>query len=205
MKLYAERPLRATNQLLGDLLVLGWVVFWIWLATAVHDKVGALAGPGREAENAGNNLATSLHNAAGHVDDIPLAGDTLRRPFDDGAGAGRDFAQAAQSYQHAVAQLATFAAIAVAVIPIALLLAYWLPRRLAWIATASAARRLLGSAAGDDRALDLFALRALVNQPLSRLSSVADDPAQAWRAQDPVVLEALAELELAQLGLHARR
>ncbi|MGZ4639153.1 MAG: hypothetical protein ACXV2J_08860, partial [Actinomycetes bacterium] len=75
MKLYAERPLRATNQLLGDLLVLGWVVFWIWLATAVHDKVGALAGPGREAENAGNNLATSLHSAAGHVDDIPLAGD----------------------------------------------------------------------------------------------------------------------------------
>jgi hypothetical protein len=205
MKLYAERPWHATNQLLGDLLMLGWVIFWVWLATKVHDKVGDLAGPGRDAENAGDSLARSLRSAADRADDIPLAGDKLRAPFDEGAGAGQDFAAAAQSYQDAVAELAKFTAIAVAIIPVVMLLALWLPRRIRWIIAASAARRLLRSSAGDDRALDLFALRALVNQPLSKLSRITEDPAHAWRTQDPAALESLADLELAQLGLYPRR
>jgi hypothetical protein len=62
MKIYAERASRATNQLLGDLLALAGVMFWVWLATKVHDMVGDLAGPGRDAENAGNNLARSLRS-----------------------------------------------------------------------------------------------------------------------------------------------
>jgi hypothetical protein len=203
MKLYADRPLRATNQLLGDLLVVVWVIFWVWLARLVHEKVGDLAGPGRDAEDAGRNLARSLSDAARRVDDIPLAGDKLRQPFDDGASSGRDFASAAQSYQDAVANLAMFTAIAVAVIPIVVLLVSWLPRRISWISAASAAKRLLRAGGSDDRATDLFALRALVNQPLKALAKVTPDPAQAWRDQDPAVLDDLAELELAQLGLHA--
>lgn len=205
MKMYAERPWHATNQLLGDLLVLAWVIFWVWLATRVQDNVGDLAGPGRDAEDAGDNLARSLHSAASRVDDIPLAGDRLRSPFDEGAGAGRDFAAAAQSYQDAVADLARLTGIAVAIIPVVILLAIWLPRRIRWIIAASAAKRLLRSSADDGRALDLFALRALVNQPLAKLSRITQDPALAWREQDPVALESLAELELAQLGLYPRR
>jgi hypothetical protein len=205
MKIYADRPLRATNQLLGDLLVVLWVFLWVWLATKVHDKVGDLAGPGREAESAGNNLARSLRNAGNRVADIPLAGDRLRAPFDDGAGAGREFAAAAQSYQDTVADLARVTALAVALIPILILLVVWLPRRIRWIIATSAAKRLLRASADDDRALDLFALRALVHQPLTRLTNIADDPVEAWRTQDRVAVQNLAELELAQLGLYPRR
>jgi hypothetical protein len=204
MKFYADRPLHATNQVLGDLLVLAWVVLWVWLATVVHDKVEALAGPGRQAEDAGSSLARSLGSAADRVGDVPLAGDQLRGPLDDGAGAGRDFAAAARSYQDAVADLARFTALAVAIIPVLLVLVLWLPRRLAWIAAASAAKRLLGGRHGEP-SVDLFALRALVHQPLRALSKVTDDPAQAWRSQDRLLLEQLAELELADLGLRAPR
>jgi hypothetical protein len=118
---------------------------------------------------------------------------------------GRDFAAAPQSYQDAVADLARLTGIAVAIIPVVILLAIWLPRRIRWIIAASAAKRLLRSSAEDGRALDLFALRALVNQPLAQLSRITQDPALAWREQDPVALESLAELELAQLGLYPRR
>jgi hypothetical protein len=209
MKLYADRPLSATNKLLGDLLVVAWAVLWVWLATVVHGKVAALAGPGRDAEDAGRGLATSLGRAASRVDAVPLAGDRLRAPFDDAAGAGRDLAAAARSYQETVADLATFTALAVAVVPLLVVLALWLPRRVRWVVAASAAARLLAASAGDggaddDRAADLFALRALVRQPPSRLLRVSSDPAQAWRDRDAQVLVGLAELELRELGLHAR-
>jgi hypothetical protein len=205
MKIYADRPLRATNQLLGDELVVLWVVVWVWLATKVHDKVGDLAGPGREAESAGNNLARGLSDAGNRVADIPLAGDRLRAPFDEGAGAGRELAAAAQSYQDTVADLARVTALAVALIPILILLVVWLPHRIRWIVATSAATRLLRASPDDDRALDLFALRALVHQPLTRLTHIADDPVEAWRTQDRVALRNLAELELARLGLYPRR
>ncbi len=200
MKLYADRPLRATHQLLGDLLLLVWSVCWIWLAFQVHEKVAALAAPGRQAESAGNKLAGSLRGAGRSIDDLPVVGDQLRRPFDEGADSGRNLAAAARSYQESVADLARFTAIAVAVIPILLALAWWLPRRLSWVRAATSARRLLRSGAGE-RALDLFALRALVRQPLTSLDRLGGDPAQGWRHQDPGMLEDLAELELADLGL----
>ena len=86
-----------------------------------------------------------------NVGDVPFAGDALRAPFDEGSGAGRDLAEAAQSYQDAVADLALLAGVLIALAPIAIVLALWLPRRVSWIATASAAKRLLRGAATTAR------------------------------------------------------
>ena len=140
MKLYADRPIRTANQLLGDLLVLGWIALWVWAGVRLHDLVLGLAAPGEQAEKAGRTLQNSLGDAAGNVGDVPFAGDALRAPFDEGSGAGRDLAEAAQSYQDAVADLALLAGVLIALAPIAVVLALWLPRRISWIATASAAR-----------------------------------------------------------------
>src|SRR4051794_17815671 len=208
MKLYADRPLHATNQLLGDGLALAWRVFWTWLASKALERVAALGGPGAAADRAGPHLARTLGGAARRVDDIPLAGDTLRAPFDQGAGAGRDLASAARAYQDSVTDLARFATIATVVIPVLLVLVVWLPRRAAWIRAASAASRLLKDAGDSDRGTDLLALRALVHQPLTALAGtpgLGEDPAGGWRERDRATLEALADLELRGLGLRATR
>jgi hypothetical protein len=52
---------------------------------------------------------------------------------------------------------------------------------------------------------DLLALRALATQPLGRLTRVAPDVAEAWRRGDDATVDALAALELRQLGLRAGR
>ena len=57
MKLYADRPIRATNQVLGDLLVIGWIALWVWAGFRLHDLVLGLAAPGEQAEKAGRTLA----------------------------------------------------------------------------------------------------------------------------------------------------
>jgi hypothetical protein len=201
MKLYADRPIRTTNQLLGDLLVLGWIALWVWAGFRLHDLVLGLAAPGEQAEKAGRTLQNSLGDAAGNVGDVPFAGDALRSPFDEGSGAGRDLAEAAQSYQDAVADLAMLAGVLIALAPIAVVLALWLPRRLSWIATASAAKRLLRG--GGDHGEDLFALRGLARQPLERLARTGGsvDLMDGWRARDPDTVRALARLELDELGL----
>ena len=202
MKLYADRPVRATNQVLGDLLVLGWIALWVWAGLRLHDLVLGLAAPGEQAEEAGRSLQKSLGDAAGNVGDVPFAGDALRAPFDEGSGAGRDLAEAAQSYQDAVADLALLAGVLIALAPIAVVLALWLPRRISWIATASAAKRLLR---GGDHVEDLFALRGLARQPLERLARAGGsaDLMDGWRARDPDTVRALARLELDELGLRA--
>ena len=54
---------------------------------------------------------------------------------------------------------------------------------------------------GDVDDLDLFALRAMSNQPLQRLSRISPDPAGAWRRGDREVIRDLALLELSDCGL----
>lgn len=204
VKVYADRAGRAMNQVLGDVLVLGWLLVWIWAGKQLHDVIARLALPGEKAEAAGRHLEGSLNDAAKNVGDLPLAGDKLRKPLDEGAASGREFAEAAQSYQDAVADLAVLAGVLVAVAPIVLLLAVWLPRRIAWITAASATSRLLRDDAG---AADLLALRALAARPLhelARSSRATTDLMDAWRARDADVVGQLARLELDSLGVRAR-
>ena len=202
MKLYADRPLRLVNQLLGDVLVLLAVYLCVRLGRATMDKVAALAGPGRDAEAAARDVDGQMRDAAGGVADAPLVGGTLAKPFQALGEASRDLAATAQDYQDAVADLARLAGLLVAGLPILLLLAIWLPRRLAWVAEASAARRLLK--AGPAGA-DLLAVRALARQPLRRLSRVDPDVIRGWKADDPAATAQLARLELDELGLTGGR
>ena len=96
-----------------------------------------------------------------------------------------------------VGQIALLLGVGTALVPIALVALLWLPRRLAFVRRAGAARRHLDAAAD----LDLFALRAVTGQPMHRLATVSDDPAGAWRRRDPAVVTRLAELELRDMGL----
>jgi hypothetical protein len=197
MKLYADLPARRTRQIVGDLVVLAWVVLWIWLSHVVHDATMELAVPGRKIDAAGTAMAERLRDAGSTVGDIPLVGDDASRPFDGAGGSADQLAEAGRSQVAAVETLAFWLALAVALIPILIALAVYLPPRVRFVRQAGAGQRFLDSVAD----LDLFALRAMTNQPLHVLARVSPDPAGAWRARDQTVIRTLAALELRDVGL----
>jgi hypothetical protein len=130
-----------------------------------------------------------------------VVGDDVQKPFEGAGGAADNLAAAGRAQVEAVQTLAFWLGIAVALIPILIALAVYLPPRIRFVRRATAGRRFLDSAAD----LDLFALRAMTNQPLHVLARVSDDPAGGWRERDPDVVRRLAALELKDCGLHPPR
>jgi hypothetical protein len=197
MKLYADLAPHRARQLVGDLGLVAWIVLCVWLATVVHDATLELAVPGREIDEAGTEMAERLRDAGSTVGEIPLVGDGASTPF-EGAGASADrIAAAGRAQVEAVETLATWLGVTVALIPILIVAVIYLPLRIRFVRRATAGQRFLDSAAD----LDLFALRAMTNQPLHILATVSPDPAEAWRRRDPDVVRRLAVLELKDYGL----
>lgn len=197
MKLYADSPTRRVRQMVGDALLLAWILIWIEIGKAVHDATMALARPGREINEAGSGLADKLREASSVVGDTPLVGDELQSPFDGAGDAADQIAGAGTSSVEAVEQLANWLGWSVGAIPVLILLVVYVPLRWRFLRAASAGQRFVDAA--ED--LDLFALRALARQPMHRLARISDDPAGAWRRGEPDVVRALAVLELKDVGL----
>jgi hypothetical protein len=197
VKLYADSPTRRTLQVVTDLLVVIWVLGWLLVARVVHETVLLLAEPGEQIESAGSGLADRLRDAGSTVAGAPLIGDDLRGPFDGAGDAADRLAAAGTSQVEAVEQVALWVGLSVGAIPVLLALAIHLPLRWRFVREATAGQRFIDAA--ED--LDLFALRALARQPMHRLARISDDPAGAWRRQEPGVVRELAVLELREVGL----
>ena len=197
MKVYADSPVRRTRQVVGDLLVVIWVLAWLLIARIVHGSVLLLAEPGLQIEAAGSGLADRLRDAGSTVAGAPLIGDDLRGPFDGAGDAADRLAAAGTSQVEAVEQIAMWLGLSVGAIPVLVALAIHLPLRWRFVREATAGQRFIDAA--ED--LDLFALRALARQPMHRLARVSDDPAGAWRRRDPALVRELAVLELRDVGL----
>lgn len=197
MKLYADLPSRRAAQVAGDLLMLVWVVVWARIGLAVHDSTMELAGPGHRLAGAGRDLREKLTSAGDGVDDLPLLDDRVATPFREVSGAGTSIEDAGTDLVDAVQSLATALGWVTALTPILIVGAVWLAARLRFVRRATSAQSLVDSV--DD--LDLFALRAMANQPLSRLAAISPDPAGAWRRGESHVIHELAVLELSDCGL----
>lgn len=201
MKIYADRPPTAARQLCADLLVVAWVYLAVRGALWLHDLVQKLGVPGQKLEGAGSGLADNLADASRKIGRVPLVGDELTTPFERAAGAARSMAEAGRDQQELVDQLALALAVAVLVFPLGIVLFGWLPLRLRWMRRAGAAAALRSAPAGRD----LLALRALAGQPLGRLTRLGPDVAEGWRRGDDATVDALAALELRELGLRPGR
>jgi hypothetical protein len=201
MRPYARAPWRALRQVCADLLAVALVVLSVRFAAAVHDATLRLAEPGRRLAATGTDLGTNLRQAADRVGALPLVGDDVRGPLDRAGQAAASLVRVGQEQQAAVGQLADLLAVLVVAFPVLLLLVTWLPLRLRSARRAGAAQRFLDSGAD----LDLFALRAMANQPMHVLARISDDPAGAWRRGDAPVVRRLAELELRSVGLRPPR
>ena len=197
MKLYADGPVRRTRQMVGDVLLVLWLLLWLKLANVVHDATLALAAPGRKIEAAGSGLAGRLRDAGSAVGGLPLVGDQVRSPFDGAGRAADQIAAAGTAQVEAVQHLAFWLGIAVGALPVLLVVLVYLPLRWRFVREASAGQRFIDSSAD----LDLFALRAMSNQPMHRLARISPDPVRAWRDGDAEVVRALAVLEMKDAGL----
>jgi len=197
LKLYADLPARRSRQVAGDLLLVLWIALWIWLASKVHAATERLAVPGHRIDQSAGDLAGQLRDAGDAVGDLPLVGKSVSRPFDGAGGAADKLAAAGRAQVDAVDSLAFWLALATALVPILLAVAFYVPARVRFARRAGAGRHFLDSTAD----LDLFALRALTHQPLHVLARISEDPAGAWRARHPDVVRRLAVLELQDVGL----
>ena len=197
MKLYADTAVHRTRQLTGDLLALGWVALWLWLALELRERILKLAAPGRSLEQAGTSFSGSLTDAGDKVGGLPVVGDDVAGALRRAGGAGDTVAEAGRSQQDAVAQLGWVLLTLVFLLAVGVVLARWLPGRVAWAREAGAATRLLS---GPD-ALEVFATRAVVRRPTGELAGLPGGTVGRWRNGDPEAAAALAALELHALGL----
>jgi len=197
MGIYAQRPARLAGQLLSDALVLVWAVAWAVVGVVVDQTVSRLAGPARETADTARKLSTNFSDAGIQAGQVPGLGEQLRRPFDAASGSLGDLIASADRTAAAIDSVAALLGWLVFLIPVTLLVAFWLPRRIRFYRLARAAQGFL-----DDQAdLDLFALRAMAAQPLHVLARISPDPVGAWRAGDRAVIHQLAEVELRRTGL----
>jgi hypothetical protein len=197
VKIYADRPAVAARQLVTDLFIIAWVYAWVRAGLWLHELLSRLAVPGEKLEVAGGGIADNLADAGSKVGRVPLVGDELTAPFTRAAEAARALAGAGRDQQEIVADLALAVSIGLVAFPLGLVLFGWLPLRARWVRRAGAALAVRDRPAGRD----LLALRALAGRPLRELARLGPDVAEAWRRGDEATIEALAGLELRDLGL----
>ncbi len=193
MKLYAELPLARLRQIALDLVVAVGLFVSVRVGLWLQRLVETLAAPGLGIEKAGQRTAESLEQAAEVVGRAPFAGAALSSPFAAAADAGRTLAEAGQAQQDAAITLSLCFGLLAAAPGVLAVTVWYLPRRIAWVREASAAR--LWDASAD---LRLFAYRAAATRSLTRLRRAVPDPGAALAAQD---FDALASLEFQALGL----
>ena len=197
MGIYAKRPAKMIGQLVGDGFVVLWAIGWAIVAIFVHRVIEVLATPARETARTAMRLAENFRQAAAEAAKVPVAGEQMRRPLDAAAGTLGSLIDSANDQVVSIERLALIVGWLVFLIPVATVVAFWLPRRIRFYRQAHASQVFLDSLAD----LDLFALRAMAAQPLYVLAEISDDPVQAWRSGDREVINKLAEVELKRNGL----
>jgi hypothetical protein len=198
MGIYAQRPGKLIGQLVADLMVLLWGVAWALVGNLIHQMISMVAVPAKETSRAAGRLAENFHEAAEQAANVPGVGEQLRRPFDAAAGTMGGVVASADHQVANIEQLATVTGWLVFLIPVSVVVAFWLPRRIRFWQQSRAAQRFIDS----DADLDLFALRAMAREPMHVLAAISDDPVGAWRSGDSAVITKLAEIELGRSGLH---
>jgi hypothetical protein len=187
-------------QLFSDFVVLSWTTIWVLVGIAVYDAISAIVAAGRQVEGGTHSVADSLASAGHGAQQIPLVGDTVSKPLNTAGHAAQDITGALHNLNDTASWLAVLLALAVVAVPILLVALPWLFLRLRFFRRKWVVTGLAATPAGER----LLALRALAHRPPAKLAKVSADPVGAWRREDPVIIHALAALELRSAGIRVR-
>ena len=182
----------------GDLFMLVWAVGWWLMGRATAQAVDAAAAPVRGSSDTVRQLAEQLTQMAEVSGQVPGLGEGLRAPLDGLAESLQGVIGAAESQVALIERTGLLLGWLVFLIPVLLVWAIWWPARIRFARRARAAQGFLHAQAD----LDLFALRAIVGQPLHVIAKISDDPMGAWRRGDQEVIAALVATELRRSGLN---
>jgi hypothetical protein len=200
VKLYSDFGAHRARQILADVIAVAFIAGWIWLGATIHGLLIQLARYGRQMEDAGAGFREAMTEAGDTLGGVPLIGSGIRTPFDAASGAGGALEGVGQNQQDLIEQLAVTVGVAVAVLPVLMILVLWLVPRIRFVRGAGTTKAAVRAATG----MDLLALRALANQKLATIASVDADAMGAWRRGDALVIRQLASLELKSSGIRLR-
>ena len=194
---YATTPGRLFLQLVSDVLVALWFAVWVMVGLGVHTAISTIADVGRQVGSGATGIADNLHSAGDSAHKIPLVGDAVSTPLRAASEAALDLAGAGHELDSTASWLAVLLALAVAAPPMLAVGMPWLFLRVRF-----ARRKLMVvSLARTPAGVQLLALRALANRPLTKLTEVSMDPVGAWRREEPHAIHGLALLELRSAGV----
>jgi hypothetical protein len=199
--MFASRPRLPGGPaaLLVDLLVVAWTVVWIVLGVAVADAVKELTILSDTVSDAGRAVVES-GRAFGALGDLPLVGEQVDEAARAIAGAGRNVVEEGDAARRNIVQAANLLGFAVALIPIASVLAAYLPPRVGRVLEAREVRRAVREGAGDPALERFLAQRAAVHLSYRELARVSRAP---WRDLEEGRHRRLAEAELRRVGIGA--
>ena len=197
---YSTRPVRLLAQLFSDFAVVVWTAIWLLVGMAVYDAISTIAEAGRQVESGAHGIAGNLASAGHGAQHIPLVGDAVSKPLSAASQAALDIAGAGHDLDTTASWLAVLLAMAVVALPILIVVMPWLFLRLRFFRRKRMVTALAATPAGEQ----LLALRALTNRPPRKLTAVSADPVGGWRREDPVIIRALAALELRSAGVTIR-
>lgn len=198
LRLYSEVPEQRRRQIASDVVVVLLVAFFIWVGTVVHDTVASLAVLATGVKEAGQTVEGGFQSVADAVSSVPVVGEAIGNAIAGaGDGTGGNLADLGQSGEDAVNRLATILGFVTALLPILVLVAVVLPRRVRRVRHMSVASRALRDLHDPERRRHL-AMRAAYGLPYDELLEHTPDPIGDLVAgrYDALVAAALADVGL---------
>jgi hypothetical protein len=201
VRLYPDVPARRLATAVRDLVALLALVLLAWLGLAVHDAVDRLAVLGEGVNDAGSAVQGGFESAADRIEGVPVVGDDIAGGIRGaGEGTGGNVAELGRRGEDAVHRLADLLGLLVFGLPAVLVLALWLPLRIAQVRQLTAAARVLAEPGSSERRR-MIAMRAAFGLPYGQLLQHTRDPLGDLAAGH---YDGLVEAALDDAGLRVR-
>jgi len=198
MRLYSQVPAQRGRQIASDVVAVLLIVFFIWVGTVVRDTVNELAVLATGVKQAGQTVEGGFQSVADAVSQVPVVGESIGNAIAGaGDGTGGNLAELGQSGEDAVNRVATILGAVTAILPILVLLAVVVPRRIRALRRMSAASAVAFDLHEPERRR-LLAMRAAFGLPYDQLLRYTRDPLGdlAEGRHDALVAAALADVGL---------
>jgi hypothetical protein len=181
-RLYPGSAGRRRSTVAADAVCLALVALFGWLGWRIYDRIESITALALGVQHTGQSVQGGFADAADAVSGLPVVGDALSGALATaGDATGGNVVDLGVLGEQALHRTALLAGWLVFLLPAAVLLAAYLPRRVARVRAADLARSLLRLDADPERER-LLAMRAAFGLPLRQLAQFTDDPIGDLRA-----------------------